>query len=174
MTMGRVGKVLTVRQPYAAALVWGPKCVENRTKPAPGLRPGDWLAIHSARELYDMDERAWRWFHGLWPDAPRDEADPRMRKGVILGVARYVGTATDETLEKAMSTALAGELSEARRWFGGPYGWLFDVRVPLATPIPLRGQLGVFEAPPDVTSTLQQAVSRIGSLPPVPMVPPWL
>lgn len=90
-----VRSALTLLQPYASAIAFGPKRVENRPWrkhiPAGGL----WIGLHAGRELYGSQDnaelllRGWR--TGVleegphWPEAPEVDALPR---GLLLGAMR--------------------------------------------------------------------------------------
>jgi hypothetical protein len=80
---------LTIKQPYASAILLGKKRVENRvwrrTLPAGGL----WLGLHAASTLYPYTHDLIREFrtkgpHGaLWPDVPSID---RLPLGKMLGI----------------------------------------------------------------------------------------
>jgi hypothetical protein len=95
-------QALSVRQPWASAIIHGPKRVENRTW-ARKLPPGGlWLAVHAASALDGTQEDVRGWLavvlgrpnrrppphpqlarlHGLWPSAPPLAALPL---GAIIG-----------------------------------------------------------------------------------------
>jgi len=166
----------TVRQPFAAALIYGsppPKPLENRSQDLFGsVRPGDWVAIHSARALYEMDEKSWQWFRSAWPEAPRSEEDYRMRKGVVLGARRYIGTVTDQTLRSAV-VKFPNELRAARDWFGGPFAACFDHVVVLPQVVECRGQLGLWRLPEEIEALVQVEIRKLGRLPPPVPLPMW-
>jgi hypothetical protein len=44
-------RAITIRQPFADAIVLGKKRIENRTKHL-GAQPGEWIAIHAAKQHY--------------------------------------------------------------------------------------------------------------------------
>lgn len=105
-------RVLTVRQPWASAIVYGPKRIENRSKPLPETVAGPpherrpfWVAINASAAL---DERAqetvnaWRSAvpdtdvlcdtSGAWPSAPPNVNNTTdYPRGAILGYARVLG-----------------------------------------------------------------------------------
>lgn len=45
-------RALTVRQPYADAIAWGQKRIENRTKPLPEKYIGVPVLLHAGKELH--------------------------------------------------------------------------------------------------------------------------
>jgi hypothetical protein len=118
-----VMKAISLRQPYAWAVVYGGKDVENRTWRTGYLGA---VLIHAAR--------AW---HAIGPA----ELEARMAaKGVRLSVPRdlprggIVGMATITDCVTASDSP----------WFEGPYGFL--LRDPRPLPFhPCPGSLGLFE-----------------------------
>lgn len=77
-------RVLTVREPWASAIVYGPKAVENRTWATSyrGL-----LAIHAGMSTAVLrDEMTMGRVRAAWPECP-DEATLLGRRGFILGLA---------------------------------------------------------------------------------------
>jgi hypothetical protein len=105
-------RVLSVRQPWASAIVYGPKRIENRSKPLPQTVAGPpqerrpfWVAISASGELDDGAQatvNAWRSSvpdsdvlcdtTGAWPSAPADVKNlTDYPRGAILGYARVLG-----------------------------------------------------------------------------------
>lgn len=117
-------KCLSIQQPYASLIVGvqpgqsGPKDIENRDWRASykGL-----LLIHAGKRLYDGYRK--------------NDHDPRLGYigdlplGAVVGVANLVGYTRHSDSP----------------WFCGVWGWLFRERAALLSPIPLRGQLGLFD-----------------------------
>ena len=148
--------VLTVWQPWASALVLGPKTVENRTWAPRRLQRGRSMlvAIHSAARPMrreDAEDVA-----GLWGRDGLAEAADRLFPGrspvtfydicplgVVLGVVRFDG-------------AFRADGSEDDDWIVGPWCWRVGERVPLSEPIPVVGRQGLWHPPPRVS----KAVSR--------------
>jgi hypothetical protein len=90
----------TLQQPYASAIIAGPKRIENRPQAWDVPPEGIWVGLHAGKELYRGKDntrgllKMWRregGFVGLpgvdpeWLDAPQLEDLPR---GVILGAMR--------------------------------------------------------------------------------------
>lgn len=115
---------LTVRQPWATALVRGVKKVENRSwPPGRGLAVGDWLAIHagSARPVPSNVH---------WPAEPDEHW-----LSAVIGAVRFCG-----------HTPYRPGLGP---WAGGePWCWRFDDAVEFEVPIPVAGRLRLWPAPP--------------------------
>lgn len=113
-------KALSIRQPWAWAIIHAGKPVENRTW---GTRYRGPLYIHASK-CYDRDGRAWiqsRLGLRVPPDLPR---------GGIVGMVELVDVVT------AMDSP----------WFFGPKGLVFAR--PQALPfMRCGGKLGLFDAP---------------------------
>jgi hypothetical protein len=129
-------KCLSVRQPWAWAILYAGKDVENRTwAPGKALKPGDRLAIHASK-MFDVDGLRWICANheelGLkLEDIP---IDPKAYPvGCVVGSVEFLGI-TD-----------AADCNG--RWFFGPVGWLVSNPVALAEPVPMKGRLGLFEVP---------------------------
>ena len=118
---------LSVRQPWAWAIIHGGKEIENRT--AGAIRSGNMvpgrIAIHAATGLKE-DEYAWgAWRlerHGV--SCPRPDA---LVRGAIIGAVTVTAIVTQSASE----------------WFGGPCGLVLADPEPCA-PIPAGGALGYF------------------------------
>lgn len=118
---------LSVRQPWAWAIIHGGKAIENRTRGAiesGGMVPGP-VCIHAATGLTEREYRwgAWRLRrHGVEPPAPAE-----LVRGAIIGTVEVV-----EIVDASES-----------EWFGGPCGLVLRDPRPLE-PIPAIGRLGYF------------------------------
>lgn len=125
---------LSVRQPWAWAILFGGKIIENRTRGA--IRSGAMVtgpvALHAAS---GMKEAEYRWGadrlarHGVTCPRPDD-----LIRGAIIGQV----TVTD-IVDRSDS-----------EWFGGPCGLVLADPLP-CTPIPARGALGYFAWEPAET-----------------------
>lgn len=117
---------LTIRPPWAQAIVRGPKRIENRTwKPSAKLY-GQRIAIHCGRR-YDAEgaeEMSALW----WPPGVKAVAN---ELGCLIGSVRLAGVVTDTD----------------DPWFSGPFGWvMFDVRR-LVVPVRCVGRQGLWDVP---------------------------
>ena len=116
-------KCLTVGQPWTDLIVKGIKDVENRSWATKYRGP---LLIHAAGRIArcEFDYLA-RWF-GI-------EMEPSaMRLGAILGAVDLVDCRKKKT----------------SRWHKrGRFGWYFENPRRLRTPLPYRGQLGIYDVP---------------------------
>ncbi len=113
-------KAITLRQPWAWAVIFAGKDVENRSWYTHYRGP---VAIHAGM--------------GYAGDAPlprgvRAPGRADLEFGVILGVVDLV-----DVVEKSRSP-----------WFGGPYGFVLANPRPLDKPIASRGRLGFWDLTP--------------------------
>lgn len=123
-------RVLTIRQPWADCIVhgsraYGPKRVENRTRPIPPALIGARVLIHAAKApatsnsivmVRDYD----------WPDV----------RAAVIGEARIV------SCHQANHT---GALCCAPWGFEDHWHWQLEDVLRYAEPIPARGQLGLWK-----------------------------
>ncbi|UAJ80187.1 hypothetical protein IT072_03825 [Leifsonia sp. ZF2019] len=135
-------RILTVRQPWAWAIIHAGKDVENRTRNIAGMYRGP-VAIHAGLAAFEKDNAAataHRMAHG-------GETDTRIVFGAIIGVANLWAVHQDQD----------GGNCCPHRPVGGPGGspwaergaWhlcLDDAR-PLREPLPYRGALGLRDLP---------------------------
>ena len=141
---------LTVLQPFASAIVYGPKNVENRHQrlhlPAGGL----WVAVHAGLRQYPANEQSIR---ELWPGCP---PFARMERGVILGLARLVEV---RWYDVSRDVRLRDDL-----WALGPWCWVFDMKVPLKQTIRYRGKQGLWRLSAEVEADLRAFLQIEGLL----------
>lgn len=128
-------KIISVRQPWAWAIINAGKDIENRSWPTK-LRGR--ILVHASLKHDGLD--ATYYMHDIlrilrWSDNDvRDRLSLHpVERGGIIGSAEVV-----DCIARSASP-----------WFVGPYG--FVLRDPRPLPfIPLRGRLGFFDAPADV------------------------
>ena len=141
-------KALTVRQPHASLIAVGAKRYETRSWPAPKtLKPGDLLAIHAAacrveaavHRLPEAVRRTmaealgmWTW-ESLWEDTT---------KGAILCICRFLKCWPTDGADLSAKECLFGD------WRPGRFAWELEVAHKLHSPIPAKGQQGVWEWEP--------------------------
>lgn len=139
-------KCLSVKQPWAWAIVAGFKPLENRSwEPSPRtLAVGDSFLIHASQKF---DLAGYRWIL-----ANRDElgisietipARDEFPLGAIVGAAIYGGAVTESS----------------SRWFFGPKGWVIREALDLADPLPCKGALGLWDH--DEALAFQRAERRV-------------
>lgn len=156
---------LTLHRPWAAAIVHGPKRVENRTwaPPLALVRGGLTIAIHAGKR-WDADGASDMVVTpGLWPDA----------KGRIpsRGSERLTAWPVEWTREGIVGTARVVDSREfgdtlgwkdrphGDPWFVGPWGWVLDDVRALPAPIPCRGAQGLWRLPPAIETYLRTLAS---------------
>ncbi|MFI0929609.1 hypothetical protein ACH4TP_37660 [Streptomyces sp. NPDC021012] len=126
-------RALTIRQPYADAIVWGTKRTENRSRPIPAAHLGTTILIHAAKDLHASGAVASDFTHETWPDA---------RSAII-------GTAVLDSCHKASDDCCT------------PWGmddhWHWTLRDcrPLPRPVPTAGALGLWTPPENVLHDVQ-------------------
>jgi prepilin-type processing-associated H-X9-DG protein len=128
-------KCISICQPYASAIIFGPKRVENRT----------WTTRHRGRLLIHAGKsNAW-WADGsravreLWPDYGVERFEHELR-GCIIGFVELIHCTQ-------WSPANAARLGP---WAFGPWCWELANPVMFGTAIPYRGSMGLFDVPLDV------------------------
>uniref|UniRef100_UPI003F49AB5A hypothetical protein n=1 Tax=Streptomyces sp. CA-141956 TaxID=3240051 RepID=UPI003F49AB5A len=75
-------RALTVRQPYADAIIWGAKRCENRSRPLPAAHLGTTILIHAGKEPHASKVTAAHLGRNHAPDA----------RGAIIGTAVLVSS----------------------------------------------------------------------------------
>ena len=126
-------KAISVRQPWAWAIVAGRKRIENRTWRT-GVRVR--IAIHSSRRRDDL----WRSLLNMLVGAERESCE-RSPRGCIIGTVELVDC-VDESDDPA---------------FGGEIGLVLADPQPLAEPIPCRGRLGFWSVPPGIERQIEES-----------------
>lgn len=144
-------RVLTVRQPWAWAIIHGGKDVENRSRNIAGEYRGP-VAIHAGLVADSPADPAW--LTAPLPDGPMDRADRLGARGCILGVVDLVDVHC-----RTKDLRLRRECSP---WADrDPEMWHLKLANPrpLADPIPFRGGLGLRRLPDNIE---QQIVETLG------------
>ena len=121
-------KALTLWRPWAQAIIYGPKRIENRSWRPVKWMIGERIAIHAGKK-YDEDGEMWMLEYDLY----RPE-NPDMCACGILGTA--------------VITDCVSRSDDS--WFCGPFGWVLDDIIALPSPIPCRGAQGLWDVPDDV------------------------
>jgi len=126
-------KALTIRQPWASLIIYGPKDVENRTWKLPQWMVGQKFAVHASKTIDQEDMEAafelCRQIEGAWTP---DVAFYAAVRGAVLGTTVAMGCVTESDSP----------------FFFGPFGFLLRDRKALDLPIPARGFLGFWEWDP--------------------------
>lgn len=136
-------KCLTIQQPWAWAIIHGPKRVENRSWPT-DFR-GD-LLIHAGKsrkwlENYTIHARYQTAMVKGYVDPLADRPDDgRMVLGAILGVVRLADCVRLEDLGRVMPFA------------EGPWCWILEDVLAFREPVPFTGAQGLFDVADEVVA----------------------
>ncbi len=117
-------KALTVHQPWAWAIIHAGKDIENRTWATKHRGP---LAIHAGKRKptrAEMEEFREYCFDLMLPDPPE-----KFVFGAIIGTVTLLDCVTESPSP----------------WWQGQIGWKLETPVALRQPLPLSGQLGIFD-----------------------------
>lgn len=131
-------RALTVRQPWAWALVFGPKRVENRSWST--TYRGE-LVIHAGKVIDgvgNLDERILAAIETYYGGHARGQRAGAMTTGAALAVTHL----TDVHMEVGGCCAPWGDL--------GAFHWVTNDPQPFGTPIPMLGRLSLWEILDDV------------------------
>lgn len=131
--MSTIIRALTIWQPWADAIVHGPKRVENRTWRPRGVEPPFRLAIHAGK----LGKSALPIVRSLWPGVGRIEAcsySAPLLSGYIIGLATVARVVPESECE-------------ADPWACGPWCWVLEDVVALEMPVPARGYPGLWYPP---------------------------
>lgn len=134
-------KILSIRSPWWWWILHGGKDIENRSwRYAPAysgevaIHASKWWNANDAHEDYQDAKEMWR-RAGSTPDLPSVTLrDIREGNGHIVGRV-YMRDAV---------------WTSDSPWFVGPLGFVFGAPEVLATPIPFKARLGLFDAPPEI------------------------
>jgi len=129
-------RALTIRQPWAWAILHAGKDIENRSwrnKHTVGT-----IAVHVSGNADPVDEL---------PRGVRRPNEAELIRGAIIGVVDVV-----EVIERSRS-----------KWFHGPLGWVLEDPRSISTPIPCTGRLGLWEIPAKIERTLLEQLRRRGN-----------
>lgn len=148
-------RVLSVRQPWASAIIWGGKDIENREW---ATRYRGLLLIHVAQRVDDGD-----WAGMLGGDAYQAVIDsrPDELRGYVIGAV-----SVDDCVR------LQGDES---RWADpGCWHWRLSGAVPLIRPVYARGLPGLWPAPREVmTEVYATAAVSLGEQAGLPPLTDW-
>ena len=150
-------RVLTVRQPWAWAIIHGGKDVENRVRNLAGDYRGP-VAIHAGvRQDDGASGIALRAARGNWylnRDSGHDDVEPWKRDhGHIIGVVDLVDVHAPCKAWEDDETARCSEWAES-----DVFHLVLAAPRALATPIPFKGALGLRTLPDDVEAAIREQV----------------
>jgi hypothetical protein len=121
-------KALTIKQPWAWAIIHAGKDMENRSWLT---RYRGELAIHAGARMHDYTKM---------PRGVRAPEDDELVFSAIIGIVEVV-----DSVEKSRS-----------KWFMGPCGLVFRNARSLEKPVPCTGKLGLWNVPPEIERRLRR------------------
>jgi|SRR5882672_765658 len=137
-------KALSIRQPWAWAILNAGKDIENRDWPT---RFRGTVAIHAAkgmtREEYDLAMEFLRDSFQLGSEIPNPPYLNQYDRGAILGLVDIVDCVTHSDSP----------------WFQGEYGFVLANPRPLKTPIPCRGALNFWDVPAEILEQIKEQIN---------------
>lgn len=148
-------RILTVRQPWAHAIIHGGKDVENRVRNLAGDYRGP-VAIHAALQ---RDDRGWVEFGGYALTNTMDRGRPDTL-GAIIGVVDLVG------VHRALGDN-PGEINQCGAFsprctpWAEPHAWHLELTNPrsIAEPIPYKGALGLRRLDDETIARIEAAIA---------------
>ncbi|HEX4954775.1 MAG TPA: hypothetical protein VF017_15390 [Thermoanaerobaculia bacterium] len=132
---------LSITQPWAWAIARGGKLLENRDWRPPTWAVGQLLAIHATREVDGLAVESLL-SHGYAVPA-------ELPTSAVVAIARLTGCTTRRPP--------VGH--PQRRWFMGRYAWQLAGVLALPRPVPCRGQLSVWQLPPEVEARVREELA---------------
>jgi hypothetical protein len=118
-------KALSVKQPWAWAIMHAGKDVDNRPKRTHLRQP---IAIHASQSVY----RGWE---ELYPRrAPKVPPRDEWILGAIIGFVDLIDCVDDSH----------------SKWYFGPFGYVLANPRPLIKPVVCKGALGFWDIPPEI------------------------
>lgn len=141
-------KVLSIQQPWSYLIAHGIKDIENRDWTTSYRGP---VLIHAGKKLdpgcFDGDEVFSPALYESGAGLSIMGQVPRLKSGYevggIVGIARLVDVVT----------------RSKSPWFVGRYGFVLQNARPLPF-MPLRGQLGLFDAPAEIVAKVRAEIER--------------
>jgi hypothetical protein len=150
-------RALSIQQPWASAIAYGPKRVENRTWSAPPWIIGQTIALHASKGPdWDAPEKAWI-AAGL---VPYRYGDPRKAWTASLVLGAVVALAEVTGCHHATGCPVSGGDAPwplCSPWAArGQFHIVLDHVRPLRIPVPCKGALGLWKLPADVELAVRE------------------
>ena len=148
-------KIISLWEPWATLLSLGHKKIETRSW---GTSYRGWLAIHAAKR-WTADQRELLVTEPFMSALP---VDWRIEPGCVVGVVNFTHCLPTEAriYVPGVFEYFPKLDTDQERAFGnydpGRYGWVTTSAFRLPEPIPLRGQQGLWDAPPEVVAEIQR------------------
>lgn len=167
-------RVLTVKQPWAWAIVHSGKDIENRVRSLGPYR-GD-VAIHAGlgwsefgaedwelRRAVCSDLLGWRADDGeVWAADTIEPDDPRFVRGAVIGVVDLTGTHAREDCWEATRRTTGPEGWACSRWAMEDHHHLVLANPrPLPRPIRARGMLGLWRPDADLLAAITEQLGEV-------------
>ena len=151
-------KCITVCEPFASALLFGGKDVENRKH---RLGISGITLIHAGQSLDWFTPQALGYLHERWPACPFYLLQAlhlfRPRMGKIIGAVEF-----GEPYDFDPSKPTGPEFDPASRWATGPVCHPVLDREPFAEPFPWRGYQGAYIVPASaIPEPAMAAIERV-------------
>ena len=163
-------KALTIQQPWAAAIAYLGKNVENRDWPCPVALIGQDVAIHASAALPSRSGREMAWAmlanmagaDAIAASHLKTWDDLKGGCGHVLAVATIAGCYSSNGRFNDERPACPIDDSP---WFFGEYGFhLTNVR-PLAGQVgPVKGQLGFWNLPDDIAAEIRDQLATMAEI----------
>jgi hypothetical protein len=153
---------ISVRQPWAWAILNAGKQIENRPVPDPWRsRVGERIYIHAAKgcTLVEFDNA----HTSIWCATERKKTPPNLDKlprGAIVGTARLIAVVNRDEPRDGSKLITGCDWESIKRevqtgpWSTGPWCLVLHDARPLSAPLPWKGALGWFPGPPDAEATI--------------------
>jgi hypothetical protein len=181
-------QALTLWQPWAWAMAFAGKPVENRTWAPPHSLLGQRIAIHAGKTC---DEKMIDGIGAEFGIVPATSDVPllgygndlqrigHLARGAVVAVGTLAGYVLDDGNGRVIpagmrvpdeyppekAKAICDEtmrVARASRWYQGPVGWIVVNRIALPTPVPCRGAQGLWTLPPDVEAAVMRQIGEVG------------
>lgn len=136
-------QILSIRQPWTSAIAFGPKRCENRTWFSSYRGP---LALHAGKSKATLKlpllRELWGGGSGPWPAISFDPAQYPL--GCVLATCHMIDCCSPE----GFRSKYADRFTASHAYFvDGPWCFVLARVQPLATPMPLAGQLNLWNDP---------------------------
>ena len=151
-------RILTVRQPWAWAIIHGQKDVENRVRNIAGSYRGP-IAVHAAKTTATLDDEQADFLTGIIPFG--EGTDHHYPLGAIIGVVDLVSVHFSGMECGRVPEGTCHEYNLCSEWARAyDYHLVLKDPRPLKTPIQYKGALGLRELPPDITEQIMAGVNH--------------
>ena len=136
--MDQLVKTLTLKQPWAAAIAFCGKDVENRSWAPPRSMVGERIAIHAGKSIEKeaLEEVVSRY--------PWLEDGSYVRLGAVVATATLVGARRADDRDSVAERIRRSRWRNEETW-----GWLLEDVVAIP-PIPIKGRLGLWALPDEL------------------------